>query len=63
MRKQHIWYECVQVVRRDKEGVLREWYDGDQRATADESLAQKAILDKQFPGTEYVVIQKIVTEV
>lgn len=62
MRKT-IVYMAVQVVKRSEDGKLIEWYDGDMRCSVMEATNDAKNNAIAFPGTPYVVVERVITEV
>lgn len=52
------YFECVQVTQRHANGLLQEWYPGDEKlASVAEAKALVVKRYKEFPGTEFTVLQ------
>lgn len=54
-------YMAVQVVQRT-DGKLSAWYDGEQRASHSMAAQDARKNAKEFPGTEYAVVRREITE-
>jgi len=58
----HTWYEAVRVCGRDENGKMLEWYEGERRASEREARADAVRLSKEFRGSAYQVIRRVITE-
>jgi hypothetical protein len=61
--RNQLWYEAVQVVKRREDGSLCEWYPGDKAGTLAAARDEAIGLAKEFPSTEYQVIEMRLTEI
>lgn len=63
MTKKNICYMAVQVVSRSPvTGMLLEWYDGDLHGTLVDAKADLKRLQKDYPNTDYVLVERVITE-
>jgi hypothetical protein len=56
-------FMVVQVVSRYEDGQLKEWYDGDQKASLAECRDEIGEMVKEYPTTRFQIIQRIITEI
>lgn len=61
--RQQTCFMAVQVVRRDPDGTLREWYDGDRRAVEADAKLDAIDNSKRYPNTPFQVVEMRITEV
>jgi hypothetical protein len=62
MKRQRVWFEAVQVVSRDEDGSLKEWWPGEQKASLREAKEAQRERALEAPGLEIAIIQKTVVE-
>ncbi len=61
--RRKIIYMAVQVVSREEDGTLKEWWDGEPRSSAREAKADAVRLYKENPGCRYTALEKTFREV
>lgn len=55
-------YMAVQVVSRNPDKSLRQWFDGEPRATRREAERERDDNAAEYPGTEYQVVEQRTVE-